>query len=162
MELISPGHCWRVAALATAIGEQFGISEEEFKDLYYGAALHDIGFLEQPLDGNGTTDELIKSHPVAGANMVKEIRMLRGVTPIIQHHHERFDGMGYPDGLGGEAIPFGARIVAIVEAYEEMLYGHEDELIAQEQAIGVINSAAGTRFDPQVVEVFVSQVVQSR
>ena len=88
--------------------------------------------------------------------------MWQGAASIIRHHHEHFNGMGYPDELTGERIPLGARIVAVVEAYEEMLCGQQDELVAQEQAISAIKSAAGTQFDPEVVEVFVNQVAQSR
>ena len=168
--LMSPGHCWRVAALATSIGQQFRLSEVELENLYYGAVLHDIGILEiqgqKPSKfnyaGNYTTEDAIRFHSVAGINMIKEIKMWKGAASIIRHHHEHFDGMGYPDELAGERIPLGARIVAVVEAYEEMLCGQQDELVAQEQAISAIKSAAGTQFDPEVVEVFVNQVVQSR
>ncbi|MBI1923946.1 GAF domain-containing protein [Candidatus Poribacteria bacterium] len=173
--LMSPGHCWRVAALATAIGQQFGISEVEFNDLYYGAVLHDIGLLEssnQKLfqfdydeDSNYLPAERIKYHPTTGANMVKEIRLLRGAAPIIRHHHEFFDGTGYPDRLEGEHIPLGARIVAVVEAYEEMRHwsytNEESKLADQEQALEEIKRAAGTKFDPQVVEVFINQINHS-
>ena len=65
----------------------------------------------------------IKSHPVAGANIIKNITLLHGTAPIIRHHHEHFDGTGYPDGLRGDNIPLGARIVAVAETYEEMLLG---------------------------------------
>lgn len=167
--LMSPGHCWRVAGLATSIGQQFGLSEVELENLYYGAVLHDIGILEiqsQKLSkfnyvGNYTTEDAIRFHSVAGINLIKEIKMWQGAASIIRHHHEHFDGMGYPDGLAGERIPLGARIVGVVEAYEEMLVGQQDELLAQEHALTAIKSAAGTQFDPEVVEVFVSQVAQS-
>jgi len=171
--LMSPGHCWQVAALATAIGQQFGISEVAFNDLYYGAVLHDIGLLELQNQksfrfddaygaGNYPTGENFKLHPVVGANMVKEIRLLRGAAPIIRHHHEFFDGTGYPDRLEGEHIPLGARIVAVAEAYEEMrLYG-EIESVAQKQMVEEMKHAAGTKFDPQVVEVFINQINYSQ
>ncbi|MCZ6677799.1 MAG: GAF domain-containing protein, partial [Candidatus Poribacteria bacterium] len=161
--LMASGHCWRVAALATALGQQFGISDQEFDDLYYGAALHDIGLLElqhQKPAGYDyydlTTVENINAHTIAGANIVKEIRLLSGITPIVRHHHEHFDGTGQPDGLKAEQIPLAARIVAIVEAYEEALYSQ----ISQSQVIAEIERQAGTRFDPQVVEVFVNQIRQ--
>jgi HD-GYP domain-containing protein (c-di-GMP phosphodiesterase class II) len=145
----------------------------EFNDLYYGAVLHDIGLLglqnqkSFPFDDayevdNYPTGENFKLHPVTGANMVKEIRLLRGAAPIIRHHHEFFDGTGYPDRLEGEHIPLGARIVAVVEAYEEMrLYG-EIESVAQKQMVEEMKHAAGTKFDPQVVEVFINQINQSQ
>ena len=175
--LMSSGHCWRVAALATAVGQEFGIGGEEFNDLYYGAVLHDIGLLESQShklfqfndaneDSNYLLAERIKCHPVTGANLVKAIRLLRGVVPIIRHHHERFDGMGYPDGLMGEHIPMGAQIIAVVEAYEEIRHrlqsSGESENVVQEQAIEEIKRAAGTKFEPQIVEVFIDQINRSQ
>ena len=161
--LMSSGHCWRVGAMATAIGQQFGISGQEFDDLYYGAVLHDIGLLACQYQKSSqfdyydlTTLEDISSHTMTGVNMVKEIRLLQGTVPIIRHHHEHFDGTGYPDGLKKDRIPLGARIVAATEAYEEMLYSHKPD----KQAIAYLKDHAGRQFDPQVVEVLVKQIAQ--
>jgi hypothetical protein len=167
--VMSPGHCWEVASPATFIGQQFGMSEEEINDLYYGAVLHDIGFLELQThntfqldyvdeENDDTKTDIIQAHPTTGANMIREIRLLKGAVPIIRHHHERFDGTGYPDGLAGENIPLGARIVAVIEAYHEMLYGKEHDATAKKRALEKIKDVAGIWFDPQVVELFVNQV----
>jgi len=157
MGLMSKGHCWRVAELSTAIWVELGISDPSLGDLYYGAILHDIGILEQGREEfvlfETYQGRKVKSHPVAGANIVKNINSLRGAVPIIRHHHEHFDGTGYPDGLGGNNIPLGARIVAVVEAYEEMLLG-----ISKIEAIERIRKLSGTMLDPSVVDVFLSKV----
>jgi len=167
MGLMSQGHCWRVAELSTAMGQDFEISGPSFDDLYYGAVLHDIGILEQQQNESILFDSFqeqwdggnVQSHPIAGANIIKNINLLRGVVPIIRHHHEHFDGTGYPDGLRGDNIPLGARIVAVAEAYEEMLLGSlktESEL--QKIAIEGIKKSSGTMLDPLIVDVFLSVI----
>jgi putative methionine-R-sulfoxide reductase with GAF domain len=165
--LMSQGHCWRVAKLSTAIGSDFEISGTSFDDLYYGAVLHDIGILEQPKDEStilfdqGQWDQgvwgNVQSHPVVGANIIKNFNLLRGAVPIIRHHHEHFDGTGYPDGLKGDNIPLGARIVAVAETYEEMLSGGlTSESKVKKIAIEGTKKSSGTILDPFVVGVFLS------
>ena len=188
MGLMSWGHCWRVAELSTAMGQKLGISDSSFGDLYYGAILHDMGLLEQQrgefilFETFGLSPVLersegslriepfqeqwdlgvwgdVKSHPVAGANIVKNINLLRGATPIIRHHHEHFDGTGYPDGLKGDNVPLGARIVAVAETYEEMLLGSlKTELKYKKSAIEGIKKSSGTMLEPLVVDVFLSVI----
>ncbi|MFQ6041204.1 MAG: HD domain-containing phosphohydrolase, partial [Candidatus Poribacteria bacterium] len=141
ISMMSPGHCWRVAEMATAIGQNLEIDDNDFDDLYYGAALHDIGIIltEQQdeyikfdlsyYDNYATAwEKNIRSHPVVGANMIENIALLSGAAPIIRHHHEHYDGTGYPDGLKGDEIPLGARIVAVAEVYDDtLLNGHARE-----------------------------------
>ncbi len=170
MELMSQGHCWQVAALSTAMGQDFEISGPSFDDLYYGAVLHDIGILEQQHDESILFESFqeqwdqdvwgdIKSHPVAGANIIKNITLLHGTAPIIRHHHEHFDGTGYPDGLRGDNIPLGARIVAVAEMYEEMLLGSlKTESEMEKIAIEGIRKLSDTMLDPLVVDVFLSMM----
>lgn len=151
------GHSWRVAQLSTSIGRQMGMEDQEYKDLYYGALLHDIGLMNARNDIT-ITDGIITSkdknpemnHPKIGAEMIRNVNLLKGASVIIRHHHENFDGTGYPDNLAGDAIPAGARIVALAEAVEEMrMSGFTEEKIRQMLKLG-----QETRFDPQVVGIY--------
>jgi len=145
--LVPKGHCWRVAKLATAIGRKLGMKDQELRDLYYGAALHDLGVLslrQSEIEKGDRTG----SHPILGASMVSAINILRNTEPAIRHHHEYFDGSGYPDGLKGEEIPLSARIIAVVEAYEEAI----SEGISS--PIDEIKRNSGKLFDPAVVDAF--------
>lgn len=164
--MMSQGHCWRVAEMATAIGQNLEISDKDFDDLYYGAVLHDIGILEQQKneyaqlefsynDGYGAWGN-IKYHPIVGANMLENIALLSGAAPIIRHHHENYDGTGYPDGLKGDEIPLGARIVAVAEMYEEVLLNsHPTKAMgAGESALQKVKESAGTILDPLLVNIF--------
>jgi putative nucleotidyltransferase with HDIG domain len=175
MGRMSQGHCWRVASLATAIGTQFGLSGDAVDTLYYGGILHDIGFLEPkhhlPFASDFADDRLpdfgeraVEFHTIDGANMVKQIQMWQDLVPIIRHHHEHFDGSGYPDGLQGEESPLEARIIAVVEAYEEFVhqlqYGMGRNPNIVKQAGTMIKDGAGTRFDPGVVDVFTNQFLK--
>jgi HD-GYP domain-containing protein (c-di-GMP phosphodiesterase class II) len=99
----------------------------------------------------------MKRHAEIGANLLRNVPYLSGAIPIIRHHHERWDGQGYPDGLAGEAIPLGARIVAVADTYDAMtterVYHNEN---TPEQAIEEIRTGSGTCYDPVVVEAFLS------
>jgi hypothetical protein len=147
--LVPEGHCWRTAKLATAIGRRLAMEGQELQDLYYAAALHDLGMLSLRRSEVEKADR-IKSHPILGAGMVKTINMLHSTEPIIRHHHEYFDGSGYPDGLRGEEIPLSARIIAVVEAYEEVI----SEGGTRSSAEAEIQRDSGKLFDPVVVDAF--------
>jgi putative two-component system response regulator len=119
------GHCHRVANHATALGRRVGLGPDELQALYRGGFLHDIGMLAIPdsvLLRRGPLEpeeyELIKSHTVVGEGLCRQLRSLQSVRPIVRHHHERFDGSGYPDGLRGDDIPIVAQIVGLVDVYE--------------------------------------------
>jgi putative two-component system response regulator len=119
------GHCHRIANYATALGRRIGLGQEELQALYRGGFLHDIGMLAIPdsvLRKGGPLDseeyELIKSHTVIGDGLCRHLRSLNAVRPIVRHHHERFDGSGYPDGLRGDDIPIVAQIIGLVDAYD--------------------------------------------
>ncbi len=145
-EFVPPGHCMRVARSCIGMAHEFGVERDELHDLYYASALHDIGVLDSRCrqnriaSGSGVCPE---SHTILGAEMVRPVNLLSGTEPMIRHHHEAWDGSGYPDGVGGEDIPLGARILAVAEAYEDI--GQEKDFIASE---------AGCLFDPEVVEAF--------
>src|SRR3984893_6997100 len=119
------GHCHRVANHATALGRRVGLGQDELQALYRGGFLHDIGMLAIPDCGlvrRGPLEpeeyELIKSHTVVGEGLCRQLRSLQSVRPIVRHHHERFDGSGYPDGLRGDAIPIVAQIIGLVDAFD--------------------------------------------
>ncbi len=121
------GHCGRLARYAVALGQALGVDQPTLKALQLGGFLHDLGKIAVPdrillkpgrLDAEERVS--IQSHPVVGADLTQGLRTLDGVRPIIRHHHERLDGSGYPDGLRGDAIPQGARIMAVVDVYDAL------------------------------------------
>ena len=119
------GHCHRMANYATALGRKLGVNEDDLQALQRGGFLHDIGMLAIPdpvLKKEGRLSpeeyELVKSHTVIGDSLCEKLRSLSSVRPIVRHHHERFNGSGYPDGLHGDGIPLLAQIVGIIDVYD--------------------------------------------
>ncbi len=156
------GHSMRVARHARKMAIALDLSEEEQFTLELAAILHDIGKIGMPdhiLNKASHLHELeyriAKEHPVIGSNIVGKIDELKEVAAIIRHHHERYDGSGYPDGLQGEVIPRLARILAIVDAYESIISRRVYKAAkSPEEALQEIAKSAGTQFDPHLVEVF--------
>ena len=157
------GYCQRLARYAVAFGHTLGVDEPMLKALWLGGFLHDLGKVAVPdrillkpgpLDAGERTT--IQIHPVVGAEMVQSMQTLAGVRPIIRHHHERLDGSGYPDGLRGEAIPLGARIMAVVDVYDALRTAQPYKLAwSHEQAVAILlqETEAGA-WDPQIVTTF--------
>ena len=121
------GHCERLAALAVRIAELYGLAPDEVETIRLGAILHDVGKIGIPdrvlLKPGPLDDEerlIIETHPVIGDKLLEPLDLLAAARPIVRHHHERWDGAGYPDGHAGEAIPLGARIVAVADSIEVM------------------------------------------
>lgn len=121
------GHCERLASYGTALGRELGLSEEERAALYRGGFLHDLGKVGIPdalLHKTGrftpAESEQMKLHTVIGDRLCGQLRSLQRVRPIVRHHHERLDGSGYPDGLKGDAIPFLAQLIGIVDVYDAL------------------------------------------
>jgi HD-GYP domain-containing protein (c-di-GMP phosphodiesterase class II) len=142
------------------------LPSDQLDVLGVGALLHDVGkigvpdrILQKP--GRLTDEEyqVIKRHPVLGARMLASVRELAPAVPAVRHHHERFDGKGYPEGLRGEDIPPAARIISVVDAFDSMVrerpYGYG---ISQETALEEIENNSGTQFDPQVVRLLLEVV----
>lgn len=156
------GHSERVMEYAVQIAQKLGLPEEEIESLRYAAMLHDIGkigvkgiILNNP-DGltNEEYDE-IKKHPVVGEGIIQPIELLQPIRPFIKHHHEWYNGKGYPDGLSGENIPLGARILAVVDAYDAMKSDRPyRKALTEETVIQELKRGNGTQFDPKIVEIF--------
>lgn len=159
-------HTQRVAESARQVGACLGLDETELEALYRGGVIHDIGKIGVPdaillKPGPLDSEELtaMHLHPLIGANIVAPLRSASQVVPIIRHHHEHFDGTGYPARLHGEAIPQLARIVAVCDAYDALVNDRPYRRRRTEaEAISILRSGAGSQWDPQIVETFVSRL----
>jgi hypothetical protein len=157
-------HSERVAAISNSIAQKMGLDEQDQKRITYAARIHDIGKVAIPdsvlLKGGELTARefaLIKSHPAKGLELLHPMRqrLSKDVQGVVKHHHERWDGTGYPDGLKAEAIPQWARVVTLADAYEAMTAGRAyAKAKSPEEALNEIIMHAGKQFDPQVVRLF--------
>jgi len=161
-------HSQRMADMASWIGKEMGLSFKEIETLHWAGILHDIGKIgvpDQILNKKGPLTKkewvVMKEHPVIGAQIVAPIKYLAPVSPIIQAHHEKFDGTGYPYGLEGFDIPLGSRILAVVDAYtairDKRVYS---EAHTHEEAIAELRRFSGTQFDPKIVDVFCKTITK--
>jgi putative nucleotidyltransferase with HDIG domain len=159
-------HLRAVASLALRIGSEISLPPAQMEALTSGALLHDVGKIGVPdrilqKSGRLTEDEYteIKRHPTLGVSILTPVRELAPALPVVKHHHERFDGKGYPDGLRGEDIPLIARIVSVADALDSMVrarpYGYG---ISQKAAVGEIEENSGTQFDPRIVRALLEVV----
>jgi HD-GYP domain-containing protein (c-di-GMP phosphodiesterase class II) len=157
------GHTERVSVMAQGIGMRMGMTEvEELAALGVGALLHDVGkigvpdaILSKPTHLSEAEYEMMKTHTMIGTRMLQDIYFLEQAIPIVRHHHERFDGKGYPDKLVGDAIPLGARIIAVVDAFDAMITTRPYRVgMLPEAALEELQRGAGTQFDPKVIAVF--------
>lgn len=154
------GHQRRVAQLAAAIARQMGLDAERTQGIAIGATVHDIGKISMPAEIlvrpgrlSAAEFELIKTHTTAGAEILAGIEFPWPVADIVHHHHERFDGSGYPDGLGGEEISLEARIVAVADVVEAMsAHRPYRPALGMPAALAEIAAGSGTRYDPQVAD----------
>ncbi|MGI4790310.1 MAG: response regulator [Janthinobacterium lividum] len=159
----SDGGTERVTAYAQALGRALGLSDEALRQLGQAAMLRDVGKIGLPdnlLQKSGTLSELelqrMQKHTVLGEQIMAPLRSTASLLPIIRHHHERIDGKGYPDGLAGDQIPLGARIVAIADAYNAML-SHRPYRVAftPEKAQQTLLAGAGRQWDAHLVSLFI-------
>lgn len=157
------GHSENVAEYAIAIAAKMNLSNDQIELLQTAALLHDIGKIGIKEDVLNKPDRLtpeeydhIKEHPIISSQIINHIPMLEEVGVIIRHHHERYDGNGYPDGLKGEAIPLGSRILAVADTFDAMTSNRTyRNATPVETAKGELLKNAGTQFDPQIVGFFV-------
>jgi len=156
------GHSGRVAEITQTIGKTIGLAEKELADLYAASLLHDVGKVGVPDAVLTKPDvlteeewEIIKKHSAEGARIAGYIKGLGAVVPVIKHHHEWYDGTGYPDGLKGEEIPLGARIISVADAYDTMTTARPYRaVVSQQEALEELRRFSGTQFDPELVEAF--------
>ncbi len=152
--------------LVVAIAQQMHLDQKQIESLKYAGLLHDAGKIDIPLEILTKTTKLtpreyriIKRHPLKGAQILRPLQILRPVIPIIMHHHEKYNGTGYPSKLKKGQIPQGARIMAVADAFEAMVYGRPyRERKDINSAIKEIKKKSGTQFDPKVVEAFLKIV----
>ncbi len=152
--------------LVTAIGEQMHLDEKQIESLKYASLLHDTGKIDIPTEILTKTTKLttkeyniIKRHPVKGAQILRPLQILRPAIPIIMHHHEKYNGTGYPSRLKKNQIPQGARVMAVADAFEAMVYGRPyRERMDIPSAIKEIKKKSGKQFDPKVVDAFLKVI----
>ena len=162
-------HVERVARAARALGEAAGLPDAALDNLYFGGMVHDIGrigvpdsLLAKPGPLNPDEVNVMRRHVAIGVEIAHELRSAADVIPIIKHHHERFDGSGYPDGLGGSRIPMVAMIVSICDAYDAMTSNRPYRpAMSTAAAIDQLRSGAGAQFDPALLALFLDRVLQA-
>jgi len=160
------GHTERVADYSVALGKRLDLSKDDIRDIAFGAVLHDIGKLiiyERILNKPGTLDkeewEVLKKHPEVGAAIIENMEFLSGAIAHVKHHHEKWDGTGYPAGLEGTNIPLGARIIAVSDSFDAMTTDRSyRKALTWEQAKTELLTNAGTQFDPDVVNAFIALI----
>ena len=156
------GHSDRVSAYSVLLGEKLGLSEKELNDLKIGGLFHDIGKIGVPdsillKDSKLTDDEYseIKNHPAIGAHILSNATIFSDIIPIVKHHHERFDGFGYPGKLKGEEIPYLARITAVADAFDAMTSKRTyRNSLPLDIVKAEIEKCKGTQFDPECADAF--------
>jgi diguanylate cyclase (GGDEF)-like protein len=157
------GHAREVAEIAVTVGREMGVAQDDLRMLELAGMFHDIGkigvgteIINKP--GPLTDDEMLEmqQHPEIGERILAPVEFLQPVLPIIRSGHERWDGQGYPDGMAGEDIPLGARIIFVCDAYHAMTSDRSyRKALSDDEAIRRLEEASGTQFDPTVVRVFV-------
>lgn len=159
---MAEAHSQRVKRYCLAIGRVIGLPFDELIDLRYASALHDIGKVaisRRILNKIGKLTEeefeVMKRHSTIALRILEKVDGLENAAVLVKHHHERFDGKGYPDGLVGEEIPLGSRIIAVAEAFDILTSDVPwRDAMSQESALNELEACAGTQFDPVVVASF--------
>ena len=165
---VTHDHVHRVQIYATGLARLFGLSDPEIEALKAGALLHDIGKLAVPDYILNKPDKLspgefdkMKVHTIVGAEILSRVEFPYPVVPVVRHHHERWDGRGYPDGLSGDRIPITARILSVVDCFDAVREDRQyRKAMTRDQAIQLIESSSGTMYDPKVVRAFIDHLPQ--
>ncbi|UXF00663.1 metal-dependent phosphohydrolase [Fervidobacterium riparium] len=160
------GHSKNVANLASLLAEKLGLSDELIRKTYWAALVHDIGKIVIPStilnkEGKLTIEEfeIIKKHPVYGHDFLSTSADLRELARYVYHHHERWDGKGYPSGLSGEDIPLISRIIAVADAWDAMRSSRPYRKgLSKEDALKELIEHSGVQFDPNIVRMFVKLI----
>ncbi|MDQ2667180.1 MAG: HD domain-containing protein [Gemmatimonadota bacterium] len=156
------GHCEQVSQFALGMAHELGLDERTRETVCLAALLHDVGkicisdgILNKPGPLLPEEREVVKAHARIGAELMRNMPALDGVAMVVRHHHEHFDGRGYPDGLAGEAIPIGSRIVAVIDAYCAMIDRRSyKEALGEAASRAELLRCAGTQFEPALVDAF--------
>jgi putative nucleotidyltransferase with HDIG domain len=157
------GHSARVARFAIAVAERLEFTREELKELEMGCLLHDIGKIhvrDAVLNKQYSLDQKefreISQHPLLGSQILELAPSLHKYIPGVKHHHERFDGTGYPDQLSGDEIPLHAQILALADTYDAMTSSRPYRKgLSQEKALAEIRRCSGSQFNPKLAEIFI-------
>jgi putative nucleotidyltransferase with HDIG domain len=160
------GHTERVAAYSMAIANRLDFDEETLRTVLFGALLHDIGkmgvldeIIRKPGPLTPEEWELMRAHPVVGAQIVEKMEFLTGTIDIVRHHHESWNGKGYPDGLSGTGIPLLARLVTVADSFDAMTTDRPyRKALSLDEAVSRLEEASGVQFDADMVKVFVKYV----
>ena len=168
---VTHGHITRVRSLALRVAAALDVRDESMvRALEAGALLHDVGKLGVPdhiLNKPGSLTpaeyEQVKRHTVIGAEIVTRVDYPYPVAPIVRHHHENWDGTGYPDGISGEAIPLGARILSVIDCYDALTSDRPyRRAMSHEDAMAIVTARRGTMYDPAVVDAFATMTLDVR
>ena len=159
-------HSPHFSKLVCALGAEIHLNEKQLQSLKYASLLHDAGKADIPTEILTKTTKLtdkeydiIKKHPVKGAQILRPLQILKPAIPIIMYHHEKYNGTGYPSQLKGGQIPLGARIMSVADAFEAMVYGRPyRRRMNIASAIKEIKRKSGTQFDPKIVEAFLKVI----
>ena len=155
-------HSLHFSKLVCALGAEVHLGEKQIESLKYASLLHDTGKIDIPAEILTKTTKLtseeydiIKKHPLKGVQILRPLQILRPVIPIIMHHHEKYNGTGYPSRLRGGQIPLCARIMSVADAFDAMVYGRPyRQRMDIDSAVREIKKKSGTQFDPKIVEAF--------
>jgi len=163
-----PGHGARVGRLASALAGQLDLPLAEVNQIRYAGYLHDIGkvgvpseLLNRSRDQFDQQPEALRMHPSIGAAILSPVHFLGPAARVVRAHHERWDGLGYPEGRRQRQIPLGARLLALANAYVGMTHSSADPLLSPQQALSRLRQAAGSRFDPNLVELVAAVLTES-
>jgi len=160
------GHSGRVAKYSREIAKRYGYKDKRLEDIYMIGLLHDVGkigipdaIINKPARLTDEEFKVIKSHPVMGARILKKIKEMPSLEIGAKHHHERYDGTGYPEGLKGKNIPEEARIVAVADAYDAMSSRRSyRDVLPQQTVREEIIKGRGTQFDPDFADIMISMI----
>jgi excisionase family DNA binding protein len=165
-DIVASGHSSRVADLSCNLGRAMRLSDKDIWELKLGALLHDVGkvgiseaILGKP--GRLTDQEffLVKKHSEIGEKIVSEIEYLRPVASCVRHHHERYDGKGYPDGIGGSAVELNSRIIAVADTYDFLRSDLSfRKALSVNDSLQEIRNSSGTQFDPEIVKNLIDNI----
>ena len=164
------GHSERVALYSKLMADKLELSEKDKKRLVYGAYMHDIGkinvakdILNKKMPLTNEEWEILKRHPQDGIEMIKHVKALEDITPIILHHHEKYNGTGYPNNLKGEEIPYLARILSVIDSFDAMTSNRPYNIRkSYDEGIDELRKFSGIQFDKEIVEKFIEVIQENK